>query len=268
MANIDPRIIKLSDLYNSLSYKNLQKCLHALKSYRPPKDVYPFLVIGTLLGINMSYIYNHLTTVKSRQALWNKLRITWKDYVKTQILVSKSKWQRFKNRIDQLLGGASKKHFKNYYDNLEDATKMIIKFYSCLFKHDIIKSSQIKNSKIMGENKEEDKKGDKNKEDEKNKENKDKNKEEDVFEKSPIEFFGKKFKKGKLSSLAILIHIITVDYAVHGRKPIPQECLTFIEKFKICLIDIKTALEGLQEERGILKINRIIDLWEAFERDI
>jgi hypothetical protein len=239
-----------TDLYNSLTYKKLQNYISMLKSYHPPKDVYPFLVIGTLLGFSISYIYKQLTTVKSRQAMWNKLRISWNDFVETKVWQSKSKWQRFKNRVDQLLGGKSKTYFKYYYEDLEEATKKLVEFYECLFKYGIIKSSQVKSLKIENTNDYE-KKHDSV---------------ERVLERSPIEFFGKKFERGKLSSLGVLLHVITVDYAIAGRKKkIPEKCYKIFTELGSHLTNIKNALDGLKEERGVAKIKQIMELWKTLQ---
>jgi hypothetical protein len=253
-----------TDLYNSLTYKKLQNYISMLKSYHPPKDVYPFLVIGTLLGFSISYIYKQLTTVKSRQAMWNKLRIEWNDFVETKVLQSKSKWQRFKNRVNQLLGRESKNHFKNYYESLEKATKSLVNFYECLFKNRIIKSSQVKSVKIED--------NDDDSDDSANESNDEKTHDrvlERVLERSPIEFFGKKFKQGKLSSLGILLHVITVDYAIAGRKhPIPPDCSESVSGLDRYLENIKYALIGLKEHRGKEKIKKIIELWTILKTDM
>ena len=109
-----------------------------LASYRVPDNVYPFLVIGTILGYSLGEIYHNYFTPKTRVIMWQLFSSTWNEKVKN---VYTPFFIKLKNRIYRMFGGETYKHYSTYIIHLNGAFDKIVKFYGCLLENRIIIST-------------------------------------------------------------------------------------------------------------------------------
>ena len=114
-----------------MAYDHLAHYVDLLKNYTPPKDVYAFLVLGSILGFSTSYIYNHLTTTSSRQMAWNRFRKEYQNLVEQS---KRSRFQAIKNRIHALFSKTTRTALNNYEKIIKDMIKTSMSYLDCLIK--------------------------------------------------------------------------------------------------------------------------------------
>ena len=244
MLELLKRLLRFFNLYypeekpiKTVSYATIDNAVKKLKNIEAPEEIFPFFVIGTLLGISLVQIHKHMTTKGSRQLMWLKMRNVWGEKIKN-IEHSKSKWTRFKNKITSLLGGISKKYYQGYSFHLNNCINDLLKFYSCLYQNGIIQSSQIE---IIEQSD---------------------SKSPVTLSQLPKNLFGGKFKKEKIGTIGTLLYLINSDLSAGGnvQEGLP-ECEDSFIKAGEELIFIKFFLNQLGETRATKKIDEILIIY-------
>ena len=188
--------------FAQLTPSRIASNIRLLSSYRIPDNIYPFLVIGTILGYSLGEIYRNYVTPNTRVMMWKLFANVWNQKVKDKYTPF---FIKLKNRIYRMFGGETYQNYQEYITNLNEAFNKTVNFYECLLNLSIITSSSIKidtTLDVLSDHEEQ-------------------QKSKKIANMAPnliinnnyIKFFGNNFNRDNISSLGILINVIRLDYA-------------------------------------------------------